>query len=296
VNIIIEGLDRTGKTTLARALADRWGLRYRHFSKPEEHPLEEYGRVFEGHARDLVIDRFHIGETVWPTIFSRTSQLDTAMLTWLEMLLDSRGVVYVHSQRELTEEILAGEPIDLAQARDVDRLFEHTLKLAHSPVFRWSLGDAEVEDVIAGAAAQRCWRAEEIGRITHRWIGSMKPEVLLVGERVNDPGWTLPFVPYRGTSGHFLLEELSTLTGIPRRTAIVNSLTPETRAGGGYEPVRDLWEELGQPRIVTLGRTADACCSQLPHGSVHHPQYVRRFLRAKGPGWYGLQIAKELDP
>ena len=44
---VIEGLDRTGKTTLARQLADTHGLPYRHFSKPEQHPLDEYCRPIE---------------------------------------------------------------------------------------------------------------------------------------------------------------------------------------------------------------------------------------------------------
>lgn len=61
MNIVIEGCDGTGKTTLAQFLAERFGLRYWHESAPRT--FEEYKAMLE--CGGTVFDRFCFGQFVY---------------------------------------------------------------------------------------------------------------------------------------------------------------------------------------------------------------------------------------
>ena len=83
--IILEGLDRTGKTTVAEMYKKR-GFQIVHMSAPSkkfQEPgyagpsyLDELIDVYMAcNARDIVFDRSPYGETVWPFIYARKAQL-----------------------------------------------------------------------------------------------------------------------------------------------------------------------------------------------------------------------------
>lgn len=77
---IIEGTDGVGKTTFAEWFAKRSGGYYVHASAPThddagDEYLEPVLRYLEetNFSQHLVLDRWHIGEMVWPDIFGRES-------------------------------------------------------------------------------------------------------------------------------------------------------------------------------------------------------------------------------
>ena len=63
MNIIIEGCDGTGKSTMAKHLCERFGLQYWHESQPRT--LEEYKQMLE--YGGFVFDRFCFGQFVYNT-------------------------------------------------------------------------------------------------------------------------------------------------------------------------------------------------------------------------------------
>lgn len=299
--IVIEGLDRTGKTTLARGLADRYKLEYRHFDKPEQHPLDEYVRPIERPVR-AVFDRYHVGESVWPEIFKRSSEFDATMMLYVDLVLRARGAVLVHAVRDVYEIIYAcrvdEEPIDDRQVLLASTLFRNRVhsSAALLPAIEWSLGDHAAQEHVIKQAKIRWARAERVNDVTHRWIGNEEPDVLLVGDQVGpgSNGWTLPFVPYGNTSGHFLFSELRRDVKFTRNIAVCNSLQPD----GSPEKVRELWEAMECPDVIALGNQAHAQLARDGFGSVPvvpHPQYVRRFLRRNGAGWYLREIKEASD-
>jgi hypothetical protein len=113
--------------------------------------------------------------------------------------------------------------------------------------------------------------------LTPTYIGNIFPSLVLIGDRTNvkwrhDPGTQAAFVPYKGTSGHFLLLTLAPLYP-QQRLAIVN-----INEGDVSEELLILMLER-DTSVVALGEHASNTLRLLgvEHGIVPHPQYVRRF-------------------
>lgn len=298
--IVIEGLDRTGKSTLARYLAmQNHPTAVLHYSKPERHPLFEYVEPLLAYdpcsPGNVVLDRGHLGESVWPKVFKRDSELDEPTRRWIELFLLSRGAVLVHAERDLQELIDAcaadDEPIQGEQIVDANAHFRAALvetvlpqlPFCHSAPSR----NLQILDICSQAVLDQM-RTALILRATSEWVGNPRPQLLLVGDQGNlGPGrradWPLPFVPFKGTSGHFLFDELG-VGDMWRYVSVVNSRRPD----GSREDLPRLHALMGYPRVVTLGEKAHQIATDfgVEHGQVPHPQYVRRFERRRGRGYY----------
>jgi hypothetical protein len=84
--IILEGLDRTGKSSVAQ-MFERQGFELIHMSAPDKSMSQE-GYVGPSYldmmvdmlttiaGRDVVLDRSHYGELVWPQVYGRKALLD----------------------------------------------------------------------------------------------------------------------------------------------------------------------------------------------------------------------------
>jgi hypothetical protein len=108
--IVIEGLDRTGKTTLAATIRDAFGpvTRVAHHSAPEhDDPIIEYVEPYRtyrpGTGKHIVIDRHYLGEAVWPKAFDRPTTMTEAHRLVIETQLRAWGAVLVLAKRDPTE-------------------------------------------------------------------------------------------------------------------------------------------------------------------------------------------------
>jgi hypothetical protein len=293
VLIIVEGCDRTGKTTLVEELAVELGAETHHFKAPKSHPLEEYVGLLQDRAINdvpLVLDRGHIGESVWPHIFNRPSNYDDAARRYVELFMLSRGAVLVYCRRDYGEVVAAcsadDEEVDGRVAEAVAR-FDDAVFATVLPTVTFDFKRMpEAKDRAVALARARSQRGTYLEAVTPRWVGAFDPKILLVGEQVGPAAlrsgeWRLPFVPFPGTSGHFMLNDLDERTW--REIALVNAFDPH----GQPEPLPRLWRKLGYPSVVGLGRRAQEELSRqsVPHGKAPHPQYVRRFERQQGSGY-----------
>jgi len=112
-HLIIEGADGTGKSTLAKRF-ESVGFHYIHADKPTTSSwTKEY--VEPVHAlskvkKHIVMDRWHIGEIVWPTLFNRRS-IFASMNDYdacCEMLYDAGclAIIVVRSANGIESELL----------------------------------------------------------------------------------------------------------------------------------------------------------------------------------------------
>lgn len=126
------------------------------------------------------------------------------------------------------------------------------------------------------------------------YIGVPRPRALLIGDRpsisekygkVTD----LPFAPYTANSGEFLL------TAMPEYVFDHIGIVNGTPLAG--DRLASLWEALGHPRIIALGRYAEDAAtksgiSPARYGvTLRHPQSVKRFANDEKYD-YGRAIAR----
>lgn len=123
--VLLEGLDRTGKSTVA-AYFETIGFEKIHLSAPakgttpDQYLQEMIDLISSAANRDIVLDRTHYGELIWPQIFGRKALLDDEMIEAIREVEESVGVQRIwmtdddlkaHWQRCVDNK----EPLDKAQ-------------------------------------------------------------------------------------------------------------------------------------------------------------------------------------
>lgn len=131
--VLLEGLDRTGKSTVA-AYFNKIGFEVIHLSAPPkgstpDQYLNDMMELLQSAAtKDLVLDRTHYGELVWPHIYGRKPLLDEEAIEALREIEDAVGVQRIwmtdddlkaHWQRCVDNK----EPLDKAQFTRARGLF-----------------------------------------------------------------------------------------------------------------------------------------------------------------------------
>lgn len=304
--ILLEGADCAGKSTLADRIArhlDRAGSRYRttessvvviHKGPPTEHPLREYAEPLlsyrTGRNQHVICDRWHVGESVYPTVVGRPSLLDAAVRTWLELFLLSRGALLVHVRQ--TDDYLrdcgvsrGDSTVELDRIEPTTRAFEQHVSASLLPTLSLDVGDVSTEDVAdvveqAALLEARAWPA----LVPTTYVGAARPTLLLVGDRrgvsgdPRDHGDWPAFAPFPSTSGHWLLRTLADQPPTVRRDGHTLSTLALVNAND-VDDVAEVWRSAHQPPVVALGANAASKLvgRGVPHRTVHHPQWWRRF-------------------
>lgn len=99
MHVIIEGTDGTGKTTLAKHLVEKLGASYHHSSAETDNDFTYHMNLLEK-SQPQVLDRFQIGELIYPIIFGRESKLDFSSAAMLSRVEDVMTVVLYSSDEE----------------------------------------------------------------------------------------------------------------------------------------------------------------------------------------------------
>jgi len=113
---IIEGSDGTGKTTYAQKLTERYNAQYLHAEQPRSRIWsDEYIRPLT--SDNMVLDRWHLGEVVWPKIYGRVSLFDETTFdycNWELAKLGARLILLTRSEDAIAEELLRrGEELQI---------------------------------------------------------------------------------------------------------------------------------------------------------------------------------------
>jgi len=99
--IILEGADGTGKTTLAKLICEKLNMEYvkipRCSEDEEKDGFKFYMKQAELVSNNSVVDRFHIGEIVYPELYGdERKPLKIWQQHTIERLLQARGTILVH--------------------------------------------------------------------------------------------------------------------------------------------------------------------------------------------------------
>lgn len=276
--IIIEGPDKTGKTTLAKAIATRLGFDYKHFSAPKGSPADEYIDFLLSLKRDTVCDRFHLGELVYGPMLRGKVGITPLELVTIERVLRLKQTVLIHAvtSMKIANERLAHsnehEVVNVAENLLAEDRFTQVISKSNAgPIIKYDgssmdnlykiINDlAKIQRSLAGPA-----KYAGIGTITGA-------KLVFVGEQVNkNVTWrNLPFD--KGLSSQFLLDTFIT-AGVPEKAVYICNANRLTR-----QEVANLMLA-GRTTFITLGEKAANKLDSfdVPHLELAHPQYIKRF-------------------
>lgn len=317
--IIVEGPDGSGKSSLVDEVArqaeekypDRKIVRF-HMGRPEEESREWCLRTWVGtiegtnwHYDKIVIsDRWHWGEITYApikrphTCKDEYGLLGVAGWRFVELALLSRGAVQfavIQPAHVLAERVGArgDDFVKVEELTKIRELYDFGIQQAArieivSPPPDSKASIPAIAEWMLETARHR-ERETEVLPMFPEYIGPAKPSALLVGDKRNGEDYTtLPFYPINGNSGEYLLSNLP--SPYWKNIGIVNG----SEICGGR--LHLLWQALGSPRVVALGRLAEKSIKKdsIPADKVSvvpHPQYVRRFHH-KDAAEYGQAIQR----
>lgn len=277
--IVVEGPDKTGKTTLCKAIERELGFKYKHFSAPKGSPADEYIDFLLDLKEPTVCDRFHLGELVYGPMFRGKAGITPLELVTIERVMRLKQTIIVHAVTNMklanqrldvsTEHEVVDKPQNLAAAEGFARVVPLTNA---GPVLRYdgsSLDNLrvmieQIRVIIASWTEQNAYTG--IGTIA----GS---KLVFVGEAVNkNVTWRgLPFD--RGNSSQFLLDVFQA-AGIPEKAVYICNADKLTAKEMSALVLG------GRTTFFTLGRKADLKLRKFgstDHYALPHPQFIKRF-------------------
>lgn len=319
--IAIEGCDGSGKSSLVDAIEteirrqrpDIESVTRYHKGRPPEETrrclLTEYVISLESddlHSGFHLADRWHWGERTYAPIKRPHTNKDgygllgVAGWRWVELFMQSRGMAQflLYQRLDTIKSRVTERGDDFIDVNELEAIYTAYKETARVAILAETImpGDAAINKLqgfaahIIDVASAVSKRAAHL-RAFPRYIGAVKPKVLLIGDQRNvteeyGDETILPFMPVNGNSGDYLLSALP--DDVWRDVGIVNGqeIEPSTLA--------ELHLALGRPPIVALGRNAE---SAILKTTIHvddytvlpHPQFVRRFHNAEKES-YGMAI------
>ena len=314
VFVILEGVDGAGKSSLAQELYSTMkNCRLIHKGPPQtNHLLREYladivwYRADDPDESNVVCDRWHLGESVYPQLQQgRTSLATRETLGYLDLWLLSRGALLVHVRADPTtvyhRRLDRGEAVvNVGEIHAEHNLFVRAVGAAPHPKLQVDTGAGlSTSDIAAQVMLQAeaaSMHVAPLARFT-TYVGPRVPDVLLVGDergpdRAGSRLYGTAFVPLPHTSGNYLMRALPDDLLVTGRVGLANV--------NESDDVVSLWDTLGQPPVVALGHNAyDGCvrsglADATTFGAVPHPQYVRRFHHPRAID-YGRMIVRAAE-
>jgi hypothetical protein len=288
VIIVLEGPDLAGKSTIARWIMDmgpnRELLRAGQPS-PSVSILEQYLRPIQDWCYEpmiirpemLVLDRWHVGETIYGPLLRDRSRLTPQQMDYIDMVLQTFGGAFLYVTQSVAElerrwDERSDDLIKREWLAEIHRIYEATM--ATRP--HW----VPISSIWSDKPIIERYVARSPSPMAGLYIGPRHPQVLLLGDERNDTGYVFPFVPARPTSGHWLMSAMRDAEVNHMRVGIMNACerTPTELA--------TQWITLGCPKVITLGRNAMRAWNvaaakrrQFLDAThyLNHPQYERRF-------------------
>lgn len=138
MKIMLEGCDGTGKTTLAKILANRYGLDICHCGRNDPADYQFYRQTLR--KENVIWDRHALGELIYPRVFEREPQIGVEDARLLMHYAKEEGVkvfVLTSDITTITNRLMARGNEDMrimAQLRLIDQEFKFYAKQYHVPV------------------------------------------------------------------------------------------------------------------------------------------------------------------
>lgn len=144
--IILEGCDKTGKTTLAKEICSRLGYEYIKISNPEYDAYQEYITHLNNTNGPTLFDRFHLGELVYGPIFRNKNDLAGYKFSNIEKVLKGKGtkIIYTYNNVDWIKNKFIEDKetfVSENQIEDIIKAYNNVLYKTELPVIKYKIGD-----------------------------------------------------------------------------------------------------------------------------------------------------------
>lgn len=282
--IILEGIDGSGKTTLAKELQNI-GYEYKHEGVP--HPgvdlIAHYLSVLDssmGSEKNVVHDRLWLGERIYGPVMRNLDRLGPMGHTLFERLHRSKDITHIlcHPPYEVALANYAKRKALKGEYIDSDNHFQQIYERYRSFVTNMDIVYDYTKHDSKALLTQLNLSKSTLPKGT---VGHLSAKYLFIADRPNHDYIDVPFHAITGSSGYFN-ESLRLAFILERDLAISNAYSPK-----GVEhnliPVVKLLREL-QHIFIMGGKAAEwffKYRGQInPLIKVHyipHPSYLKRF-------------------
>ena len=144
--IIVEGTDKSGKSTLCKHLAEKFNLKSIHCSKPQTNdPYTEYKEMIEKVEDNTIFDRSFLGEYVYANVWRGGCKITFDQFNEIERILIKKGilsiVVYAEAPINTIADRFISEKEEFAKVEEIKTYQEHfntIIKNCTLPVIRYN--------------------------------------------------------------------------------------------------------------------------------------------------------------
>lgn len=299
MRVIIEGPNGAGKTTLAKKLADVLGLNYHREARNYDQSgsgLEYYVKTIESLGTNLVIDRFHLGEVVYPELFNdHRTPLTAGMQHMLErrLLSETQATILVMVCANMAQIELAfkqrGDLFNSGFSMFEMQLFKDSYKrslLPRTRAYRSEPINYSVDMVVQFLAEVNDWWHEfdnESQGLRSWALNSELSHVVVVGDQRNENKIISNRAFFDGDEHgcSVFLHNAIAETKAPHLYYLTNSIKTDGRLISTEEIISQ-----NPSKIIALGVDAYERLSRIMPKTVikkvKHPQYLKRFQNIDG--------------
>lgn len=294
--VILEGVDKAGKTTLAEKLKEELHWPIVHFGKPGPRPADEY-IVFlkELKDKDVICDRFFVGQFVYGPLFRGSVGMTPVEVVTIERLCRKIGAVLIHVNPPYP--VIGNRLVDLGDdmisatanviAYDKFNAVIPSIKLRYKQTYLGNYSK-DIFKVLANRVKEI--RFEHSGNKAFSGIGTcVGKKIVFVGDSLN-LRTTWEGFPFDGGPAAEYLQKCLNLSFIQETEVYITNSDRLQR-----QEVNDLIIN-GETQFIALGNTAYGRLKALGIKAelVPHPQYWSRFKHSDTAGYVlKLNIAKE---
>jgi thymidylate kinase len=281
--IIIEGVDKSGKTTLAKKLSEEFKIPIKKFGIPTGDPIPSYIEEL-GKNNLYIYDRFLYGEIPYSIVKHRTRYMKYLELRVLDLMVQTHShlVIYVRPTRDTIDKRLARLGDDYIDRIEATQLYEEYDEMfsditSNLMTFR---GDQDYETIsnfikkIVLGDTFRKVQSELWLKFNHPGIGNILPKYLFIGDRYN---YNAPYqITFCSTSGEYLFRALDAAKFPMGDCHFTNAFN------AGDIISENLINHLNPNTIICLGDIPYAILSKFNLKAekivkVFHPSYWKRF-------------------
>jgi tRNA uridine 5-carbamoylmethylation protein Kti12 len=158
--IFIEGIDKSGKSTLAKYLAKAFNLEIQHLSKPKtKDPFIEYSDLIENLTSPIIYDRTFLGEYVYANLWRNGCTITPEQFRYLEAKLLNRCtnelklpfyLIYACAPKEVIEQRCLLEKEELLQIDQIEKglaLYAEIMAQTQLPFLIYSSDSSSPSDI-----------------------------------------------------------------------------------------------------------------------------------------------------